>query len=92
MFSDIIGIDSLPTLDLHGEIGQIASIYINDFIIENYNQRRIYLVIIHGKGTGIIKKVTYDTLKINKLVEAYKLYYFNDGCTIVKLKDKREDK
>ncbi len=87
MFNDLFSIDTLPTLDLHGEIGPIARVRINDFILENYKLKNKYLVIIHGKGTGLVKDVTYKTLKLNKLVNEYKLYYFNDGCTIVKLEE-----
>ena len=86
MFDDIYGIDNLPTLDLHGEIGDISKVKVNDFINDNYKLKNKNIVIIHGKGTGIVKKSTYEVLKSNKLVEEYKLYYFNDGCTIVKLK------
>jgi DNA mismatch repair protein MutS2 len=86
MFNDIYSIDNLPTLDLHGEIGDFARIKVNDYINENFKLKNKYIVIIHGKGTGVVKKATYEALKSNKLVEDYKLYYFNDGCTIVKLK------
>jgi dsDNA-specific endonuclease/ATPase MutS2 len=86
MFEDLVIIDNLPTLDLHGETCDIARVYINDFIKENYKLKNKYIVIIHGKGKGLIKNTLYEELRINKLVEDYKLYYFNDGCTIVKLK------
>ena len=68
MFEEIIGIDNLPTLDLHGEIKDIAVIKINDFIKENIKLKNKYIVIIHGKGYEIIKKATYDTLKNNELL------------------------
>ena len=85
MFSDLIGIDNLETLDLHGEFVDIATVMIKDFLEESYKLKRKYIVIVHGKGSGKIKNITYSILKTSKLVEDYKLYYFNDGCTIVKL-------
>ena len=35
MFDDLYSYSNLPTLDLHGEIGCIASIFINDFVKDN---------------------------------------------------------
>lgn len=85
MFEEIISIDKLPTLDLHGECKDIAIIRINDFIKENIKLKNKYIVIIHGKGQGIIRKATYEILKNNNLVLEYKLFIFNEGTTVVKL-------
>ena len=43
------------------------------------------IAIIHGRGTGKIKEQTHRTLKQNKNVLDYKLFYNNVGITIVKL-------
>ena len=83
---EIYDISKLPIIDLHGEISDFAKIRINDFINDNIKLKNKYIGIIHGKGTGVLKKVTQDTLKCNKYVEEFKVYYFNDGMTIVKLK------
>ena len=73
--------DHLPTLDLHGIDRDYARILINDFIRDHYK-----IVIFHGNGTGIIKKVTQETLRKNKYVDEYKINNFNVGMTVVKLK------
>ena len=86
MFDEVFDINKLPTLDLHGEIADFARIRINEFIEDNIKMKNKYIAIIHGKGTGIIKKTTIETLKGNKKVEDYKLCYFNDGMTLVKLR------
>lgn len=83
---EIIDVNRIPTLDLHGEYSDIARVLINSFINENLKLKNEYIAIIHGKGTGIIKKTTHEVLKHNKNVSEYKLYWFNDGMTIVKLK------
>lgn len=75
-----------PTLDLHGESSDYARFAINDFINDNYKLKNEYIVIIHGKGSGILKKTTQEVLRSNKLVEEYKIDNFNDGQTIVKLR------
>lgn len=81
--------DYLPTIDLHGMDRDYARIQINDFIRDNYQINNKKVIIIHGNGTGILKKMTQETLKKNKLVEEYKIDNFNSGMTIVKLKSKK---
>lgn len=78
--------DNLPTLDLHGIDRDYARILINDFINDNYKIKNKKVVIIHGIGTGIIRKTTQEVLKKNNLVENYKIDNFNPGMTIVEIK------
>lgn len=80
--------NNVPSLDLHGIDRDYARILINDFIKENYDSKNTEVVIIHGNGTGIIKKTTQDTLRQNKLVEDYKINNFNTGETLVSIKRK----
>ena len=76
---------NLPTLDLHGIDRDYARILINDFIRDNYQIKNEKVVIIHGIGSGIIRKITQETLKKNKLVKEYKINNFNVGETIVSI-------
>ena len=84
IFEDIF-IKNLPTLDLHGYDRDTASVLTNDFIKENAKLKQYNIVIVHGLGTGIIKRMVHETLKNNKQVSEYKLHSFNLGMTIVKL-------
>lgn len=77
---------NLKKLDLHGECKEIAIVLINQFINECYKSGIYECEIIHGKGTGVIKKTVQETLKKNKLIENYYIDFFNDGSTIVKIK------
>lgn len=79
---------NLPTLDLHGLDRDYARILINDFIKDNYKIKSKQVIIIHGNGTGIIKKTTQEVLKANKLVEEFHIDNFNDGMTIVSIRKK----
>ena len=63
-----------------------ARILIQDFIRDNYNLKNDKVVIIHGVGTGIIRKLTQDTLKKMSIVDSYKIDNFNVGMTIVTLR------
>lgn len=85
--NEIIFIDSLPTLDLHEFDSDYARIKINEFINDNYKMKNRNVVIIHGIGSGIIRRVTQDTLKKNKYVLDYKIFTGNVGCTIVEIKE-----
>ena len=78
----------LPTLDLHGYDREYARIAIDEFIYDNYKIKNQKVVIIHGNGMGIIKKVTGEVLKRNKYVEEYKIDNFNSGMTVVTIRKK----
>jgi len=75
-----------PHLDLHGfdRTGAIAMIKM--FIDENQRIDKKQIVIVHGKGTGILKNATHEYLKIDRRVLNYKTNNYNDGETIVNLK------
>lgn len=77
---------NLPSIDLHGLDRDYARILINEFINDNYKMKNYKVIIVHGNGTGIIKKTTQETLRVNKLVEEYKIDNFNTGMTVVSLK------
>ena len=47
---------NLPHLDLHGLDRDYARILINEFIYDNYRQQELKVIIVHGIGTGIIRK------------------------------------
>ena len=79
---------NLPTLDLHGYDRDYARIQINDFINDNYKIKNRRVIIIHGNGSGVLKKTTQETLRRNNLVEDYKIDNFNDGQTIVNIRKK----
>lgn len=85
---DDIFIDNLPTLDLHGEIRSSARVLIKEFIYDNYRLKNDKVIIIHGKGAGILKEEVQKVVKGSNLVKEYHLNLFNPGCTMVYLKTK----
>ncbi len=86
--NDLVFIDSLPTIDLHGFDSDYARIKINEFIKDNYIMGNKNVVIVHGIGSGIVRKTTNEVLQANKLVIDYKNWPQNVGCTVVEIKDK----
>ena len=85
MASDILTSKS-PRLDVHGETYDSVSLYVTQFIDDNYKLRNKYIAIVHGKGEGILKKRVHELLKINKKVEDYYLNNWNIGETVIVLK------
>ena len=77
--------DYLPKLDLHGEDRVNAIIKLDEFIKDNLILKQKNIVVIHGIGTGILKKTVHDYLKKDKRIEDYKLS-INNGQTIISLK------
>ena len=69
--NDVIFLSNIPSIDLHGL---------------NSDMAREIICIIHGVGSGILKKEVHNTLKKSKSVIDFKLFYNNSGCTIAKLK------
>jgi len=84
--NEVIFIENLPKLDLHGTNREIARVMINDFINDNIKMKNEIILIVHGIGEGIIKSITLETLKKNKQVIDFKIWPFNVGCTVAQLK------
>jgi len=77
---------NIKKLDLHGENRELARILVEEFIDDCYQLGETEAVIIHGIGSGILKKEVQKTLSKNKKVENFYIDFFNIGQTIVKIK------
>ncbi len=83
---DVLFIESFPNIDLHGLDRDTARVYVLDFIRDNVKLKNEIVVIIHGIGSGILKKTVHDILSKSKYVIEYKTFYNNVGSTVVRLK------
>lgn len=77
---------NVPHLDIHGYDRYGAVAMIKNFIENNLRIEQKKLVIVHGKGTGVLKNATHEYLKHDKRVLEFKTNNYNDGETIVILK------
>lgn len=77
-----------PSIDLHGEDRVSATIRTKEFIDDSIRLRRKQIIIIHGKGTGVVKEAVFKELKKNKNVESFHLN-MNLGSTTVILKENK---
>ena len=75
-----------PSLDIHGfdRYGGVAMI--KNFIDNESKIGTKKLIVVHGKGEGILKQATHEYLKTDRRVLEYKLNIFNDRETIIILK------
>jgi len=81
-------ISRYPKIDIHGETTFTCIAVINSFIKDNVKLRYTPIIIIHGKGSGALRKATHAYLKKNKYVKKYYIDGMNDGQTVVELEIK----
>lgn len=82
---EILFVNNLPSIDLHGFDRNYARVKVLEFIKDNKYMKKEIFCIVHGVGSGILKNEVHNTLKKSKDVVDYKLFYNNTGCTIVKI-------
>ena len=70
-----------PSVDMHGLDRESARVLTDDFVKENIKLGNKKIIIIHGKGSHIVKQSVHQELNKNQYVEDYKLDNFNDGIT-----------
>jgi len=78
--------DYYPKLDVHGETRDTVNFVLKEFINDNIKLNQDIIVIIHGKGEGILKREVHYLLRQNRNVLQFHLVLENPGMTIVKLK------
>ena len=77
--------NTLPSIDLHGYDRETARVAIEDFIRDSIIQKHVFVTIVHGIGSGIIRNTVNEVLNRNKKVKKFKSSYFNQGMTVVQL-------
>ncbi|NLL01560.1 MAG: hypothetical protein GX265_00865 [Mollicutes bacterium] len=76
---------NLPTLDVHGYTSDTVTWVISDFINDNLIMGKDKIVIVHGIGQGILKKVINNYFKKDKRIKKIYGDPFNLGITILEL-------
>ena len=75
----------LPSIDLHGEDRVNALIKVDEFINDSIKLKHKKIIVIHGKGSWVLKNSIHNYLKKDSRVEEYSLD-INTGQTIISLK------
>lgn len=76
-------------IDVRGKNSTDALFEIDKFLDDSFIANLNEVIIIHGKGTGILRRNILEFLKKHKLVKSFSFAGFSeggDGATIVKLK------
>ena len=81
-------LSSIRNVDLHGIDRITAIITVDEFINDLIRLKEAKGVIIHGVGTGILRREVSNYLKYDKRIKEYKLDFMNPGCTVILLNDK----
>ena len=76
----------MPKIDLHGETTDTFKYVLNSFINDNIKLGNQYIIAIHGKGSGVLKKAVMDFLAHHKEVLEYNMDPLNEGRVIIKLR------
>lgn len=77
---------NVPSIDIHGCDRTIAIALLKEFIDDYSKTNHKKLLLIHGKGEGILRKETHEYMKHDKRISFFKIDNFNDGQTIIYLK------
>ena len=77
---------NVPHLDIHGYDRYGAIAMVKNFIDNHVRIGAKKIVIVHGKGEGILKQATHEYLRKDKRVLGFKTNNYNNGETIVDLK------
>lgn len=83
-------LNKYPKIDVHGETTETVVFVVQDFIKDNYKMKNKYIVVIHGKGSGALKRKVHEILKQDKLVANFELDVMNIGQTLIELKKNNE--
>ena len=76
----------LPSIDIHGLNRDMVKCILDDFIKDNIKLGNKKIIVIHGKGKGILKDEVESLLKKDKRIKRFYLDNFNIGETIIELK------
>ncbi len=77
--------NNYPKLDVHGETRDTICTVLKEFIMDNIKLKKSTIIVVHGKGTGILKEEIHYYLKQWKIVKNFHLDYWNQGITIIEL-------
>lgn len=79
-------LDILPTLDVHGNTRDMIRAILDEFINDNIKLKNKKIVVIHGKGYGILKDEVHILLSRDSRVKSFYIDGFNIGTTVIELK------
>lgn len=86
MYKDSPFLNILPSLDLHGYTREMIYVPVDEFINDNLKLNHKKILIVHGKGEGVLKQELHLRFKNDKRILKMYISNENEGCTIIELK------
>lgn len=81
----LLPLNRYPKIDVHGETRDTVYTVIKNFIKDHIKLKNPVIIIVHGKGSGILKDEIHYQLRHMKEVKSFHLDYWNQGVTVVEL-------
>lgn len=81
----LLPLNNYPALDVHGETRDTIYTIIKIFIQDNIKLKNSVILIIHGKGSHILKDEIHWILRGMREVKRFYLHNWNQGVTIIEL-------
>lgn len=78
----LLALGGQSSLDLHGLRYEEAARLIDEFIDRSVLEGRDSLILIHGKGQGVLKTLVHKRLKNSPQISRFELNSLNQGETI----------
>ena len=78
-------------IDLRGMTFEEAEPVLQRYIDDSCNAGMETITIIHGKGTGALRKKVQDYLSVNPRIETYRLGHWNEGSSGVTMATLKKD-
>ena len=75
-----------PVLNVHGETCDTVVYFLESFIRDNVKLGNVYIGVIHGRSSNILRNRVHELLKKNRYVDFFRIDIWNPGMTIIKLK------
>ena len=75
-----------PVLNVHGETRDTVVYFLESFIRDNFKLGNVYIGVIHGRSSNILRNRVHELLKKNRYVDSFRIDIWNPGMTIIKLK------
>ena len=75
-----------PVLNVHGETRDTVVYFLESFIRDNVKLGNVYIGVIHGRSSNILRNRVHELLKKNRYVDSFRIDIWNPGMTIIKLK------
>ena len=81
----LLPLNKYPKLDVHGETRETIFTVLKNFVNDNIKLKNKTIIVVHGKGSGILKAEIHYYLRQWQEIKNFHLDCLNQGVTIIEL-------